>query len=143
MTGEVDGTCAAVATGKDPHDACNDETTTKPCGNDGTCDGKGACRKVASGQKCGSASCSADGNSFTPEPKCDGDGVCVPGTTQTCSPYQCAATGCAKACTKLSDCDTGTYCNTTVGTCATQKTNGAAATQTYECSSGIIADGVC
>jgi hypothetical protein len=143
MTGKDDGTCAPVASGDDPHDTCTDETTAKPCGSDGTCDGKGACRKASAGQKCGSASCSADGNTFTPEPKCDGNGACTPGTPQSCAPYQCAITGCARICSKQSDCDTGTYCNITGGTCAAQKTNGTTASQTYECQSGIIASGVC
>ena len=45
VTGKPNGTCAPVASGADPHDACADETATLECGNDGTCDGKGACRK--------------------------------------------------------------------------------------------------
>jgi hypothetical protein len=146
MTGKNDGSCAPVLNGNDPHEACADETTAnpaKPCGNDGTCDGKGACRKAGAGQKCGSASCSADGNTFTPEPKCDGNGTCTPATPQNCAPYQCAVTGCAKNCSKQADCDTGTYCNLATNTCASQKTNGTTASQTYECQSGIIANGVC
>ena len=143
LTGDVDGKCAPVASGKIAHQACTDETATKPCGNDGTCDGKGACRKVGTGQKCGQASCSADGTTFSPEPKCDGNGACSPADSQTCTPYPCAVTGCAKTCAKQGDCNAGMYCNTTLGTCATQKANGTPATQTYECTSGIVADGVC
>lgn len=143
MTGEADGTCAPVAVGKDPHEACADETASKPCGNDGTCDGKGACRKVGAGQKCGAASCSSDGITFTPEAKCDGNGTCSAGTPQVCTPYDCAVTGCKKTCTTQEQCDTGTYCDVTAGTCATKKTNGKPATQTYECESAIVADGVC
>ena len=143
LTGLADGTCGPVVSGKNHQSACTDETATKPCGNDGTCDGKGACRKVGAGQRCADSSCSPDGSTFTPESKCDGNGTCLAATPQPCAPYQCVATGCAKICTKQSDCDAGNYCNITAGTCATQKTNGATATQTYECASGIIADRVC
>ncbi len=143
MTGMPDGTCSFVSSGKDPHETCADETVSKPCGNDGMCDGKGACRKVGAGQKCGQASCSADGTTFSPEPKCDGNGTCSPGTSETCTPYPCAVTGCAKTCSKQSDCNAGTYCDTGLGTCATQKANGTPATQPYECTSNVVADGVC
>jgi hypothetical protein len=143
MTGQADGTCAPVLVGRDPHETCTDETTTKPCGDDGTCDGKGRCRKVGAGQECGPASCSTDGTTFTPKPKCDGNGACLAGTAQVCSPYDCAITGCKKTCTTQDQCDTGTYCDTTAGTCVTKKTNGKPATQTYECESRVIADGVC
>jgi hypothetical protein len=146
MTGQPDGTCAPVSAGNDPHKACDDDTTAtpaKPCGNDGTCDGKGGCRKVGAGQECGAASCSSNGTTFTPASKCDGNGTCVAATPQVCSPYDCAVTGCKKTCTTQNQCDTGTYCDITAGTCVTKKTNGKTATQTYECESGVIADGVC
>lgn len=47
LTGLDDGACGPVSVGKVAHDACTDETATKECGSDGTCDGKGACRKVS------------------------------------------------------------------------------------------------
>ena len=144
LTGELDGKCAPVANGKIAHQACTDETATKPCGNDGTCNGKGDCRKSAAGKQCGDATCKTDTNTYVSAPTCDGEGVCSAGTPQPCSPYLCsAATGCNKKCTKQTDCDTGTYCDTTLGTCAPSKPNGTTATQTYECTSGIVSDGVC
>jgi hypothetical protein len=143
LTGDLDGKCAPVASGKIAHQACTDETATKPCGNDGTCDGKGACRKAAAGKQCGDAACQADTNTYLPAPTCDGNGTCSAGTPQACSPYQCTATGCNKACSKQTDCESGTYCDTTLGTCAPTKPNGTAATQPYECTHGIVADGVC
>ena len=143
LTGRDDGICAPVASGKDPHEACADQTATQACGEDGTCDGQGACRKVGSGKGCGQASCSADGNTFTPEPRCDGNGACVPGTPQVCTPYPCTTTGCARTCASQTDCDAGTYCDIAISTCAAKKANGAAATQTYACASGFLADGVC
>lgn len=146
MTGGEDGTCAPVASGTDPHEACADETAAtpaNPCGNDGTCDGKGACRKVGAGQECGPASCSSDGTTFTPASSCDGNGVCSPGTPQVCTPYECTTTGCKRTCSLQTQCETGTYCDTTAGICLAKKANGKTATQTFECVSGIVADGVC
>lgn len=146
MTGGVDGTCAPVAAGADPHEACADETAATPanrCGSDGTCDGKGACRKVGAGQECGTASCSADGTAFEPAPTCDGNGNCQGGTPQVCTPYECATTGCKRTCSAQTQCEDGTYCDTAGGICVVKKTNGKTATQTFECLSGIIADGVC
>lgn len=149
MTGEADGTCAPVSVGNDPHKTCDDETTAtpaKPCGIDGNCDGKGACRKVGEGQRCGADSCNTEGTAFTPAAKCDGKGTCVPGTAQVCAPYDCVVTGCKKTCSTQDQCDTKTtYCDTTAGICVTKKPNGTAATKgrEYECTSGLIADGVC
>jgi hypothetical protein len=145
MTNQADGTCANVASGRDPHETCTDETATKPCGNDGTCDGQGACRKVGTGQKCGQASCSTDGN-FTPEPNCDGKGTCKTQQQQGCAPYQCALTGCAKTCTLQTDCDAATsYCDTTLGTCAQKLSPGSTCTSAtaFRCSSGACVDGRC
>ena len=146
LTGGVDGTCASVGAGTDPHEECVDETAAspaKPCGNDGTCDGKGACRKAGAGQECSVASCSSDGTTFTPASTCDGNGTCAAGTAQVCTPYECATTGCKKTCSTQAQCDTGTYCETTAGICVAKKPNGKTSTQTFECVSGIIADGVC
>lgn len=145
LTGLDDGTCGPVSVGKDPHDTCADETATSQCGNDGTCDGKGACRKVSNSHVCTQASCSSDGKTFTPVTTCDGNGACTTVTAQSCAPFQCATTGCLQTCTTQADCVGSTYCNTSVtpAVCATKKTNGTMASQPYECTSGVVADGVC
>ncbi|HVR61193.1 MAG TPA: hypothetical protein VMU50_04800, partial [Polyangia bacterium] len=44
-TNQDNGTCAFVVAGADPRGVCTDESAAKACGQDGTCDGKGACRK--------------------------------------------------------------------------------------------------
>ena len=147
QTGKKDGTCAPVISGQDPHSTCADETATKQCGNDGTCDGAGACRKVSTSHICAPASCSADNKTFTPATTCDGAGACTVATPQGCGAFQCATSGCLKACSAQADCGAGNYCNipagATAGTCAATKANGVAATQTFECTSGVVADGVC
>lgn len=144
LTGKADGTCAPVLTGQDPHNACTDETSTKECGNDGTCDGTGACRKVSTSHVCKAAAC--EGTTFTPTSTCDGLGACTAPTPENCIPYQCATTGCLKSCSSQSDCGATSYCKITsgtTGTCSTKNPNGTPATQGFECTSGIVADGVC
>lgn len=145
LTGADDGACSAVSTGQDPHNACADDTATNACGNDGTCDGKGACRKVSAGQTCGKGSCASTGSTFTPAPTCDGAGTCQAAKAQDCGAFQCAATGCLKNCTLQTDCDSASYCDTTASPaiCKAKNTNGTKASNPYECTSGIVADGVC
>ena len=144
LTGKDDGVCTFVASGKDPHDTCQDETVSNQCGNDGTCDGQGACRKVGANHVCTKGSCSADGKMFTPATTCDGNGACTTAGAEDCGGFQCAAeAGCLKACTTSADCGKSAYCNSTTKTCAAQKPNGQAAADASECSSGVLADGVC
>jgi hypothetical protein len=51
-----------------------------------------------------------------------------------------------QTCTAQSDCGSTSYCKITSGTsgtCTAKNTNGTVATQGFECTSGIVADGVC
>ena len=112
---------------------CTDETATNPCGNDGTCDGAGACRKVSNSKICTPASCSADKQTFTPAATCDGAGTCPAAKAQDCGAFQCATTGCLKICAAQADCDTTSYCDTGTNTCAAKLSNGSAASQGYQC----------
>lgn len=141
LTGQADGLCAPVLAGEDPDDDCEDETGSDVCGNDGTCNGEGECRKVGAGQVCAEPSCS--GKTFTPAATCDGDGACATPTTEDCGQYPCAATGCSKSCSSQGDCSATSYCNLATNTCAAKLPNGSAATEGYECQSGVVADGVC
>lgn len=133
LTGKADGTCAPISSGQDPHNTCTDETASKPCGNDGACDGAGACRKVSNSKICTPASCSADKQTFTPAATCDGAGTCPAAKAQDCGAFQCASTGCLKACATQADCDTTSYCDTGTNTCAAKLSNGSAASQGYQC----------
>ncbi len=143
LTGKDNGTCAPVLSGQAAHNACTDETATNQCGNDGTCDGKSACRKVGTSHTCKAASCSSDGKTFTPTTTCDGNGACTIAIPQDCGGFQCVTAGCPKTCIVNSDCGTGNYCDTSTGKCAATKSPGAPATNGYECTSGVVADGVC
>src|SRR6185436_15142633 len=146
LTGQADGKCAPVANGKDPHDDCKDETAKSECGTDGECDGNGECRHVSPSHVCTAGACSADGKSFIPTSMCSasGDGACTMAEAQDCEGYPCEPTGCAKPCTKQSDCtNPGTFCDTTTSKCAAQKSDGSSASNKVECTSGFVADGVC
>jgi len=143
-TGKSDGTCAPALGGKNPHGACVDETATNQCGNDGTCDGAGACRKVSTSHVCGQSAC--NGSIFTPKATCDGQGACKQPATQNCDPFQCASTGCLQTCSLPTDCGSASYCKITSGTsgtCTAKNPPGTPATQPTECTSNVVADGVC
>jgi len=143
LTGQDNGKCAPVLNGQDPHAACADETASNECGNDGSCDGKGACSKVASTHICAAAHCSSDNKSFIPATACTAKGQCSVATAQDCAGFPCTATGCAKPCTANTDCSTGNYCDATSRKCVATKADGASATNAFECASGFVADGVC
>ena len=142
LTGQPSGTCAPVISGKNAHNFCKDETTTKKCGNDGTCDGAGACRNASTSVVCTDSSC--NGSVYTPVSTCDGKGACVAVKTQDCAPFLCAQTGCSKTCVTATDCDdpTAYYCDAN-RTCAAKLSNGKTASSGSQCTSGVVADGVC
>jgi len=144
LTGKSDGMCAPVVGGQDPHNQCEDLTATNQCGTDGTCDGLGGCRKVSSSHICAAASCT--GSMFKPVATCDGAGACNTPMTESCGTYPCTTTGCAKTCSSQADCSGASYCKITSGTsgiCTAKNPNGTLASSAFECSSNVVADGVC
>jgi hypothetical protein len=142
FTGQANGSCAPVTVGLDPHEACADETGTNQCGNDGTCDGFGACHKVATNHQCAAASC--NGGMFTAASNCNGTGACTTVTPQNCGAFQCTiADGCKTNCTSQADCGSQSYCNTGTGSCLPKVSTGGACTPSTGCVSGYCVDGVC
>jgi hypothetical protein len=142
LTGQASGSCAPVTVGLDPHEACADETGTNQCGNDGTCDGFGACHKVATNHQCASASCI--GGAFTAASNCNGKGACTTVTPQNCGAFQCSVTdGCKTTCTSQADCGSQSYCNNSTGSCLPKISTGGACTPSTGCASGYCVDGVC
>jgi hypothetical protein len=107
------GQCTPAVSGTDVRNDCTAALATS-CGNDGTCDGAGACRKWAAGTTCGAAACT--GGTLLPVPACNGAGACVAGTPSSCGVYQCSATSasCKTSCTSDADCNNG-FCS--AGTC--------------------------
>jgi len=130
--------CQSVGAGQDPKGQCN-QVAASTCGQDGNCDGGGACRMWPAGTVCSAQSCS-DGvlaNADT----CDGSGVCVEGGESSCCPYACSGNSCLNSCTNISHCCSGFFCSG--GACVGQKENGETCGAAQECISGNCVDGYC
>lgn len=147
--GAYDGVCRAVGAGvAEPHGLCP-IAASSTCGNDGKCNGAGACEKW-NGSACTVATpaCSDLHNAVNTAGTCNGSGTCAPGAPVACGTgYLCvSATGaCATTCTagnEASNCDTADGFSCISGTC--QKTGqGATCTANNQCSTGYCVDGVC
>ncbi|MEA2697387.1 MAG: hypothetical protein QOI66_1658, partial [Myxococcales bacterium] len=140
-TGQANGRCLPVTAGSDPDTECDGADSTS-CGQDGACDGKGQCRKWASGTQCAAAMCTAD-NKYVATRTCDGSGTCAPATPDDCGASTCALTGCKRMCNGNQDCTGANYCDPTTKICTAQKNMGAACKMGVECVSQSCVDGVC
>jgi hypothetical protein len=139
VTGQKDGTCAFVKAGEDPGNSCAADATNI-CGNDGTCDGAGGCRKMNASANCGAAVCA--GQTYSAVRNCDGAGNCKVAVTSNCDVYACTAGGCKKPCGADGDCVAGHYCAS--GVCVPAKPNGSACSTSAQCSTGFCApEGIC
>jgi hypothetical protein len=109
------GTCTSVPAGADPLNQCTDQGTAG-CGQDGTCNGSGACRLYATGTTCVASSCS--GSTLTPARTCNGTGTCQTVTNTSCGAYTCGTGGvCRTTCTANADCVAPNVCiGTSCGT---------------------------
>ena len=135
------GKCTALAAGvASPagHPTCAKDAATT-CGNDGMCDGAGACRKYASGTSCAGGSCDATANSAVTGASCDGKGVCKPATPVLCTPFKCSGAACASKCTLDTDCSGKPCVNGSCGTVA----DGSLCKADAQCTSGHCIDGLC
>jgi hypothetical protein len=134
------GTCTAVPSGgPDPAGVCTNQGQAS-CGNDGTCNGLGGCKKYTPGSICAAASCT--GGVARSASTCN-NGACVAGATRTCAPYVCNAAGtdCTASCSTSSQCLPPNTCSAT-GSCGT-KGNGATCSAANECTSGNCVEGFC
>ncbi len=101
------GTCTAVPAGQDPLNQCTDAGAAS-CGNDGTCNGAGACRLYVTGTQCVAPACT--GATATPARTCNGSGTCLTVSTSSCNPYACGTGVCRTSCTTNSDCNAPNVC---------------------------------
>jgi hypothetical protein len=133
------GTCVNRPSGDPPGTLDCQVRLAQPCGNDGTCDGAGGCRRTPAGTLCGGGAC--DGNAVVGAMACDGRGACVPAAVQICVPYTCnPLTGrCRDNCLGDADC-VGTYCETSSRCHVSFKETCVADS---ECASGFCAGGTC
>jgi len=109
------GTCSAVPAGQDPLNQCTDNGAAG-CGQDGTCNGSGACRLYATGTTCVASSCT--GSTLTPARTCNGAGTCQTVTNTSCGAYTCGTGGtCRTTCATNADCVSPNVClGTSCGT---------------------------
>ena len=135
------GDCSFIPAGVRPSDAnfC-EASTAATCGLDGTCDGRGACRKYVAGIECKPGTC--EGDAVMGAKACDGEGSCSVTVSTPCAPYSCdpATNQCAQECSTNAECAAGQ-------TCASQscgmKLNGFLCKADSDCASGHCSDGTC
>jgi hypothetical protein len=107
-----EGKCIGVTgTPRGARSACNG---TPPC--QGRCNGllRTACAYPDTTTSCGPDATCADGG--VTASTCNGEGLCVSGTTATCAPYACGAAACKTKCASNTDCAPGNRCDAT-GAC--------------------------
>src|SRR5687768_4300220 len=103
------GKCIPVPSGEDPTEDCKPEDPTS-CGQDGFCNGRGACQMWSPKTTCTVASC-LDGVE-TSDGYCDGIGKCQTGMIRKCGPNGCGRDGrCLPGCTVDTECPPGNVCN--------------------------------
>jgi hypothetical protein len=134
------GTCSLVPAGEDPGQSCAEEPLVA-CGLDGTCDGRGSCRRRAAGTECRPGRCTA-GTEYAAT-TCDGSGTPCPEQTAgtACTSGMCTGSSCAAPCAGDEQCQSGFYCN--MGRCTAKLAAGAACDRTGQCTSGFCVDRVC
>jgi len=132
------GNCMNVPVGADPRNDCPDDGVTG-CMRNGSCDGTGLCAVYGTGTICKAQACAA--STVTQASRCDGDGECTAGNSDSCGQYLCGGDGkCRSTCATAADCVAGAACVN--GSCG-PKPPGATCTAGNECASMICAQGVC
>ncbi len=133
--------CVNVGAGLDPVEDCAIEAATT-CGQDGTCDGSGACRLWLPNTVCLAQFCT-DAVVHSPD-TCNGTGTCADGGTVSCAPYQCAVDNinCRTFCSADSHCVSGFYCNSS-NQCVPKKPVGEECGANNQCVSNFCVDGFC
>jgi hypothetical protein len=138
--GTTRGTCTNAPAGSpDQSTKCADAGGAS-CGQNGKCDGSGACQKYPLGTACKDSKCPAQTTMFTPGSTCDGAGSCVTPPASSCFPFQCGAAVCKAACTADADCALPAVC---IGGSCGLKGLGKTCGDGMECLSGFCAQGVC
>ena len=122
----------------DPHAICVDQGPTS-CGQDGTCDGQGACSLYPAGMLC-AASSTCSGTLWSGPGTCSGTGTCQRQTIP-CTPYACdpQTNACHTACVTADDCAPGKPCMN--GSCGYPEP--AFCSTDAECATGFCAQGAC
>lgn len=107
------GTCTDLPVGTRSAGCATDAAS--PCGNTGTCDGKGSCSKAADTTVCATPACNGPSTGIGPA-ACDGAGKCPAAAPFDCGANRCLAGACLP-CLKDADCLGGTVCALVTGKC--------------------------
>ena len=110
------GRCLPVPYGQKP-DVGKSCQIKPPCGEDGTCNGQGKCRKSLAGTACGANICKDESSQSQLKIRaCDGSGGCKENKL-SCGNYKCqpGLTSCYGRCTTSAQCIAPTTCK--VGQC--------------------------
>ncbi len=137
----ADGECGNARSGIDPGEHCALEGQSS-CGQNGSCNGSGACDTWAStAASCGNPTCV--GNESRPQ-RCTAARTCGTVSGTACGAYACSTTSgtCATACASDAACASGHYCDPS-GACVSRQSPGASCTRAAECALGNCVDGVC
>jgi hypothetical protein len=134
----LEGTCSPVPAGQSRPGQCAAEPPST-CGRDGTCDGRGGCRRYRAGAECVPGSCS--GSLERAASTCNGAGQCMAGNTRSCAPNLCRGSSCGSRCATGADCQSGFFCED--ATCQVKRATGAACGVATQCATGSCVDGVC
>jgi hypothetical protein len=134
----AEGQCQPVPAGEDPKENCAEELAAT-CGQDGTCDGQGACRRYQLNAACAAGGCS--GGMEMAASTCDGNGSCRPGTSTACPSGACSGSSCGAPCTATTSCQSGFYCG--AGRCVLKLALASVCSTDDQCASAFCADGVC
>ena len=133
------GECGSAKASTDPHDQCGPEAPGT-CGQNGFCNGSGACDTWVVGTSCGNATCVA--NESRPQ-HCTGPRVCGTVSGTDCGAYQCNPTSgtCPGICATDSECTAGNFCNGSQ--CVPKLVAGSICIAANQCDKGFCVDGVC
>jgi hypothetical protein len=104
------GTCKSVPADQPPSPPaqCADQGAAS-CGNNGKCNGSGACKKYATGTSCINSVCDTTGTApvvgrFTPARTCNAANMCATVAAVLCGNFGCSTTACKTSCTADTDC---------------------------------------
>jgi MYXO-CTERM domain-containing protein len=142
-TGQASGSCKPIKTGTDPRNDCDDNGVSS-CGQNGACNGAGACQNYAPGSVCTAASC-ASATSRNVADTCNGTGTCTDNGVQNCATgYVCSGGVCQTQCTDDTSCASSYYCDIPTKQCVADKSSGQACPRDAACSGNSnCVDGVC
>jgi hypothetical protein len=133
-----EGMCKMVPAGEDARDNCAREAPSL-CGQDGTLEVSGACRRYPVNSECEAGRCTS-GVEYAAR-TCDGAGTCRGVTSKACPSGTCSGDTCGAPCSGTNPCQAGFYC--LAGKCALTKPIGTTCTAASQCASNFCVDGYC